>query len=310
MQVIRYKYPEKAELGDSVIALGFFDGVHSAHRALIDKCIKIARETGVASALLTFENDGLLKSNSSRLYTAEQRLALIEKTGIDRVILCDFESINGLNTREFVTDVLKRDLSARAIVAGYNFKYGKGALGNSDTLIRDGKDAGLSVYIEEEIKGEGESISATAIRSALKSGDVTKANKMLVIPYHVNGKVAHGIGVGSKKGFPTVNISLQNPDILRLGVYVTGVVIDGKLYTGLTNVGKCPTILSREVHAETTILNFNSDVYGKDVDIYFLEYIRDERLFDSVDELRAQIEIDKKRLEKRGEVTWQEIGLS
>ena len=107
-----------------------------------------------------------------------------------------------------------------------------------------------------------------------------------------------------------VNISLQNPDVLKLGVYIVGVVVDKELYTGLTNIGTCPTILSREVHAETTILNFNRDIYGKRVDIYFLEYLREEKQFEDADELRRQIELDKKRLEQRGEVTWQEIGLS
>lgn len=310
MQIIRYKYPEKMRLDSSVIALGFFDGVHIAHRALIKKCIEIARTKGVASALLTFENDGGLKSESSRLYSMEERLSLIEGMGIERVILCDFESVKCLDKSEFVVEVLKEHLGAVALVAGYNFKYGRGASGNSGTLLDEGKETGIEVYIEGEIDDGASPISATAIRTSLKNGDIERANRMLVTPYHVSGIVSHGIGVGHKEGFPTVNISLQNPDILKLGVYITGVVVEGELYTGLTNIGTCPTILSREVHAETTILNFGRDIYDKHITIYFLEYLREEKRFASAEELRAQIELDKKRLMQRGEVRWQEIGLS
>ena len=310
MQIIRYKYPEQIKLDSSVIALGFFDGVHLAHRALIKRCIEIAGELGATPALLTFDNDGGLKSEASRLYSMEERLSLIEKSGIERVILCDFESVKGLDRERFVREVLVGALGAAALVAGYNFRYGKGALGNSSTLADDAKTVGVDVYIEREITDCGAPVSATNIREALKSGDIKKANKLLVTPYHISGKVLHGIGVGHKKGFPTVNISLQNPDILKLGVYIVGVVVDGELYTGLTNVGTCPTIFSREVHAETTILNFNRDIYGKEIAVYFLEYLREEKHFKDADELRRQIELDKKRLEQRGDVTWQEIGLS
>lgn len=310
MQIIRYKYPEKKRLDGSVIALGFFDGVHLAHRALIRRCIEIAKERGATAALLTFDNDGGLKSEASRLYSMEERLSLIEKMGIDRVILCDFESIKGLDGEAFVKKVLVDTLGAEALVAGYNFRYGKGASGNSTTLASDAKALGIDVFIEREITEGGIPVSATNIRAALKNGDIEKANKLLVTPYHISGKVLHGIGVGHKKGFPTVNISLQNPDVLKLGVYIVGVVVDKELYTGLTNIGTCPTILSREVHAETTILNFDRDIYGKGVDIYFLEYLREEKQFGDAEELRRQIELDKKRIEQRGEVTWQEIGLS
>lgn len=310
MQIVKYKYPEKIKLDGSVIALGFFDGVHLAHRALIKKCVKIARDRGVTAALLTFENDGGLKREASRLYSIDERISLIEKTGIDRVILCDFESVRGLDSKDFVREVLCENLGALALVAGYNFKYGRGALGNSETLEVDAREIGIDTFIEREITDGGAPISATAIREALKKGEVEGANKMLGTPYHIRGIVLHGIGVGHKKGFPTVNISLQNPDILRLGVYIVGVIVDGELYTGLTNIGTCPTILSREVHAETTILNFDRDIYGKEIEIYFLEYLREEKIFENADELRAQIELDKKRLEQRGEVKWQEIGLN
>ena len=310
MQIVKYKYPEEIKLDSSVIALGFFDGVHLAHRQLIKKCIEVARDKGVRSALLTFDNDSGLKSEASRLYSMEERLSLIEKMGIDRVILCDFESVKTLDSGVFISEVLVDALGAVALVAGYNFRYGKAALGNYETLKSDAKALGIDTFIEREISDGKTPISATAIREALKNGEIKKANKMLVTPYHIFGTVLHGIGVGHQKGFPTVNISLHNPNILKLGVYITGVVVDGELYTGLTNVGTCPTILSREVHAETTILNFNRDIYGKEVEIYFLEYLREERHFDSADELRTQIELDKKTLEQRGEVKWQEIGLN
>ena len=310
MQIIRYKYPENISLDSSAIALGFFDGVHVAHRALISKCIDVAQKMKVTSTLLTFDNDACLKSESKRLYSLAERLALIEKTGITRVIVCDFESIKNLDKSEFLTEILKGHFGAVALVAGYNFKYGKFALGNSVTLKEDGLKEKIDVYIEDEMTGHDTQISATAIREFLKNGDVESANKILGIPYHISGTVSHGIGVGHKEGFPTVNISLHNPDILKLGVYLTGVVVDGKIYTGLTNIGTCPTILSREVHAETTILDFERDIYGKLVEIYFLEYIREERRFESAEKLRAQIERDKKRAQERGEITWQEIGLS
>ena len=283
--------PAELWINGGCYALGFFDGVHIGHRRLLDECLSYARTHSLCPSVFTFpsENQGL-KTGACRLYSTEQKLRILKSLGIERVVLADFESISRLSPKEFTELVLARDLGCKAALSGYNFRFGKGAIGDSEALVRLLGEIGLvGITVPEERTPAGKTVSATEIRAALSAGDIALANSMLGSPYFISGVVEHGLGKGHTFGFPTVNTAIENGHPLRRGVYKTELIIDRKRYTGLTNVGVCPTFGERELHAETMILDYSADLYGKRLDIYFLKMLREEAVFSSPEELRAQI---------------------
>lgn len=310
MNIYKYTPGHATGLQNTVIALGFFDGVHIAHRELIETTLEIAKREGLTPAVFTFTAEGSIKTNTPRLYSTEERLYILESLGIDNVILVDFSQIADLSSEDFVLKSLISHFGAKAVVAGYNFRFGKGARGNAEMLSRLMAENGGRAYIKEEITRDGRTISTTLIRSYLTEGNVEAARELLVTPYFISGRVESGNRVGKTLGFPTINIPLsENAINLRRGVYLTGVKIGKKLYKGLTNVGTCPTFEERKMHTETYILDYNSEIYGEEVKIFFLEYIREEKKFESPEALRNEIKSNIKTAMERSIITWQEIGL-
>lgn len=308
MRVFEYKRGKKLALSDSVLALGFFDGVHTAHRLLIEDGMRIAKERHLPFAILTFPSECGLKKSSPRIYGTDERLSLFRDMGVENVILADFASVSDMTPREFVMEALIGDIGCKIAVAGYNFRFGCGAAGDSSDLLNLMEKAGGEAVIHDEHSYLGKPISATLIREKLSTGDVKSANDLLLAPYFVKGRVTHGRSIGHSLGFPTVNMSLpEERYVIASGVYKTGVEIDGALYTGITNVGTCPTFESREMHLETYILNFKGDLYERDITVYFLDYLRPERRFSSPEELTEQIKKDCENA--KGELTWQALGL-
>lgn len=306
MQVIEYKYGVAAPtLSESVCALGFFDGVHLGHRLLIAEAVKAARMRGITAAIFTFPTEDMrLKSREPRLYSTEEKLRIFEALGVDAVIIADFGSVSGISDVEFVRNVLCHDLGARVAVSGRDFRFGKGAVGNSDRLreIMSG-EGGEAIVIEMEHitleDGTRVEISSTAIRSFLAKCEPERAAALLGEAYHIRARVTHGIGVGKSLGFPTLNTEVHKDSPLSGGVYMSEVDIDGVRYPALTNIGTCPTIMERERHAETYIIGYEGDLYGREVTIYFLSYIREERAFDTrealIEEVKKNIEEVKSR---------------
>ena len=308
MHIFEYERGKKIGLDDCVLALGFFDGVHAAHRLLIEDGMRIASERGVPFAVLTFPSDSGLKASTPRIYGTDERIALLSDMGVESVVLADFASVADMTPEEFVKEALVGDIGCKFAVVGYNFRFGKSAAGKSSDLLALMRETGGDAVIHEEHSYRGKPISATRIREALKTGDVKGAKQLLSVPYFVKGKVAHGRKVGRDLGFPTVNMSLpESRAVIATGVYKTAVAIGGRLYTGITNVGTCPTFESREVHLETYILDFDGDLYERELTVYFLDFLRAERKFDSPDELSRQISEDKERA--KGDLTWQVLGL-
>lgn len=310
LKVYKYTPGRATGLQNAVIALGFFDGVHIAHRELIKATLEIAEREGLTPAVFTFTAEGKIKSNIKRLYSTEDRLYILESLGIENVILVDFDDIADLCAEDFVTKSLIRDFGARAVVAGYNFRFGKGARGNAEMLTRLMTENGGRAIIKNEITRDGRTISTTLIRSYLTEGRVDTARELLITPYFISGRVESGNRVGKTLGFPTINIPLSEGAIEpRRGVYLTAVKIGKNLYKGLTNVGTCPTFNERKMHTETYILDYNSEIYGEEVKIFFLEYIREEKKFESPEALKNEINKNINDAMKRSFVTWQEIGL-
>ncbi len=313
MQVINYRYPDNINLsGSTAVALGFFDGVHSGHRRLIELLVREAKKNGLLPCVMTFTENLLLSKNKSTLiYNTEDKLRIFEELGIEITFLVDFSSISDLSADEFVREVLVKSFLTSLAISGYNFRFGKRASGNADTLTSLMREYGGEAIILEEQIMLGSPISSTRIRELINKGEVDEAGKLLGTPYFIHGVVERGLGLGKAYGFPTVNIPINDNSPLRSGVYRTAVKIGNKLYTGITNVGTCPTIETRAVHAETMIADFDEDIYGEEIYVYFLGYLREERKFGSVAELREQIYADKERaIKENGDLLWLATGLS
>lgn len=311
MNIYQYPQTEKLNIDGCVLALGFFDGVHYAHRDLFSTARRIADERGLAFGIFTFASDGNIKTGVRRLYDDREKAELFALCGADFTVYADFSKIAGLSPEEFVKKTLFSDLNCRVCVAGFNFKFGKGAAADSAELSQLMSEVGGEAIIRDEITDEGKTISATLIRGLIEDGKITEANRLLGSPYYIKGRVLHGRRDGRKMGFPTANIPIGEGKIIpKRGVYRTATVIGDRIYSGVSNIGICPTFDGDETRLETHIIGYNGDLYGEQMRIYLLGYLREERRFNSIDELKMQINIDKnKAIEENGDITWQELGL-
>lgn len=313
MRILKYVFGEtKPNTKGLAVALGFFDGVHLGHRKLLRELKAKADTLGLEPCVFTFENNlSKTKKIKTILYNNEDKIQIFENIGISTVIFADFDSIADLSPESFILDVLVGDFGAKLCVAGFNFRFGKGARGDSELLARISKECGISAIIVDEETADGQTLSSTFIRSLISQGKLEEANRLLGSPYFIKGVVERGLGLGSHFGFPTVNTPIREDSPLPKGVYRSAVKVGNKLYTGITNVGECPTVKAREVHAETLIADFHGDLYGEEIYVYLLEYLREERTFDSVELLREQIYRDRElSIKKNGDLKWLEIGLS
>ena len=311
MVIYHYPFKEKQNIPPCVLALGFFDGVHIAHRDLISRARDIAHERGLALGVFTFASDSMIKSRVARLYGDDDKAEIFESLGADFTVIADFGSIAGLSGEEFVKDILVHDLSALVCVAGFNFRFGRGAASGEVELRAYMAEAGGEAVICEEITGEDHvTLSASLIRKLITEGYIRRTNKILGAPYYIKGRVCHGKRLGRSLGFPTVNIPIAEGRIVpRPGVYLSATVIDGKIYKAVTNIGTNPTFGKEQVKAESHILDFNGNLYDREMRIYLLDFIRDERPFESVEDLRTQIEKDKNKVKESEDITWQVLGL-
>ena len=307
-----YRYSECDRIGDGcVIALGFFDGVHLGHRELLRSARERAEAMKLPLGVFTFTTDSPIKKGK-KIYSDSERCALLREAGADFALICSFGEVSELSPEDFVLKVLIGKLSARVAVAGFNYRFGKGASGDAAALTHLMERAGGCALICEDVTLDGETVSTTRIKARLEAGEVAEAARLLGAPFRISGEVTHGNSVGRKLGFPTVNTSRDEWLLLpRRGVYRTATVIDGKVFSALTNVGSCPTFGDRDVHCETYILDFDGDLYGRNITVYFLDYLREEIRFESEKELIMQINIDKSRIIKEnGDAKWQELGLN
>ena len=316
--MIRLNYPEDfahdRHIKDRcVLALGFFDGVHMAHRKLIERAISIAEEKGLTPAVFTFPSENeRVKSSAKRIYSTEQKLSILESLGVKLCYVVDFGSVASLTPDGFIEKILIEKFGAEAVVCGYNFRFGKGASADAAYLKNALSALGRECEIIEEYTLDGNPLSSTYIRDLLSSADMRGAARALGMPYFIEGEVTRGDGRGRSLGIPTANLTLPNGrELLKRGVYASCVYLDGVRYPSITNVGACPTFGERETHSETLILQQVGNIYGKKIRVYLLDFIREEKLFDSKDELIMQINVDINHANAvYTETIWQEIGLN
>jgi riboflavin kinase/FMN adenylyltransferase len=307
-----YKGGEEKILEKSVVALGFFDGVHKGHRAILKKAHELARENSLSFAVFSFfsESEGI--KNGTRLYSTEEKARLIEEAGCEELILADFNLLKDVSAEDFAEKILVERLGAKFTVSGEDFRFGKDRRGDSVLLSDVMKRHSARAYFVAEESYLGKKLSTTMIKELLGKGDARLAAQLLGKPFYIKGRVERGLGLGHGLGFPTVNLALHSQAaLIKRGVYHSAVEIKGKLYTGLTNVGTCPTFDERSLHTETYILDFDGEIYGDEVRVYFLDYLREERKFRTKDELTEEVRKNietAKRLQ--GEIKWQELGIN
>ena len=282
------------------LALGFFDCVHRGHAAVISSAREYAAAHGCECAVFTFSNDpGAFVGKRACIYTFEERTEALRGLGVDVIVAAEFDSRFAALSRENFATVLRDTLDLRAIRAGEDYTYGAQRAGDASTLDEDfgayGVDIGVLPLIR--IAGEEEKISSTAVKEALSAGDIARANALLSEPYFMLGKVSHAHGRGGTFGFPTANIPF---DCSRLapapGVYATKVTVEGKVFLGGTNVGTKPTFGDEKPSIETFILDFDGDIYGKNIKLTFHKRLRGISDFGSVDELAEQLGRDVARI--------------
>ncbi len=281
------------KIENSAVSLGKFDGFHRGHRLLLDR---ILAQKELHSTVFTF--DGILKDK--QIYLETEKRMLLERLGVEREVIFPFcEETKIMAPEVFIREILVKRMDAKLICVGEDFHFGSGRLGDVSMLSDGAEKYGYELCVFPKMKEAGEVISSTRIRRELADGRIETANGLLGEPYFVSGEVMHGNALGRTIGMPTANLLPEEQKLLPVyGVYATRVEVDGQTYAGVTNVGMKPTVGADRVSVETTLLNFDGNLYGKRITVYFLYFLRPEQKFDSLEELKDQIERDKAEAEK------------
>ncbi|MCL2054960.1 MAG: bifunctional riboflavin kinase/FAD synthetase [Oscillospiraceae bacterium] len=272
------------------VALGLFDGLHIGHRAVIGKAAELARENGLTPAVFTFE-----PSTGERIITADFKQAELCRMGIRDIFSPDFEAIKNLSPDEFIKNILVAQMNAAYVTCGEDFRFGKNASGGAWELEKICGNYGIKLSVVPDVKAaDGTRISSTQIRSLIREGKMKEANALLGFSFQIKALVSQGRRIGRTINFPTINQALPPLSVIpRFGVYATLTELDGKNYNSITNVGIKPTVSDTgKISAETHILSFSGDLYGRTATLHFLDHIRDEIKFANINELAAQIKKD------------------
>lgn len=280
------------------IALGSFDGLHKGHMTLINKVVDEAMADGVKSAVYTFKNHPLTVAKPELtpklLMDNKQKIHLLKAEGVDVTIFISFTMEYMQTEAEAFIKMLIRDYNCKGFVVGFNFKYGYLNKGNVETLKVMAEELGFKLFIMDAALSQDDIISSTRIRNLIAKGYLKEANDLLYEPFMLRGNVIGGKKLGRKIGFPTANMTYDDKYLLpKTGVYYTNIMVDGILHRGISSVGFNPTVEGKELSIETHILDFNEEIYGKEVKVYFIEYMRDEEKYDSLDGLVAQLKKDE-----------------
>ncbi len=277
---------------ETVVTIGKFDGFHLGHRCLLAAVLEESKN-GLASCVISFSTT--VDTERSMIYTREEQRKLCEAMGIE--VLVEYplsESIREMSGEAFIDEILCGRLQAKAIVVGEDFRFGKGRSGDV-ALLRDmEKMYGYRTVCIPKVEEEQVRISSTGIRELLMAGKVSEANALLGRPYAVFGEVLHGKKLGRTLGFPTMNLLPPTEKLLpAFGVYVTKTKVDGQWFEGITNVGLRPTVdFNERVSVETHLFSYEGDLYGKQVEVQFLAFLRPERKFEDIEKLKSAMQED------------------
>ena len=278
------------------VALGFFDGVHIAHQEIIQAAVDYAKQNNLTPIALTFDKSPLeiLHPGTARYLTQnEEKAYLIEVLGARAEFLKTNAQLLNMRAEEFILEILIKKYHVKYAVCGYNYRFGCGGVGDVELLKSFGEKYGFKTQSIPEILSGGESVSSTRIRTLLKEGSITRANYLLGRNFCIFGKVQEGKHLGRTLGFPTANVFFDKSCAqLKNGVYKTQVRVDNDVYKAITNIGINPTVGGETLRSETYIPAFEANLYGKEIKIEFIDFLRPEIKFQSIDELKNQIQKD------------------
>lgn len=288
-----------APLAGAAVAIGNFDGVHRGHRAVIDAARRLAADLGGPALALTFEPHPRKVFRPEvplfRLSPSAVKATLFERAGLDGAVTLSFDRLFAETSAErFLADLLVGRLKARAVAIGHDFSFGKGRQGNADFILAQAPALGLKVAVVPAFAQDGAAVSSSAIRAALAAGDVRRANALLGHEWFVRGTVVHGEKIGRTLGYPTANMAFDPDFALADGIYAVRATIDGVVRPGVASYGRRPTFGDGAPLLETYVFDFTGDLYGKEIDITFVDYIRGQIKFDGVEALIERMHEDSR----------------
>ena len=290
------------QLPYAVVTIGAFDGVHLGHKKILYRVQELAKENGGESVVITFwphPRKITTSENSVKVLSSlKERIKLIEECGIDYLLVIEFtKEFAELSPVEFIEKILANTIGTKKLVIGHDHRFGKNREGNFDLLKEYSSKYGYEVeeISRQDIDQVG--VSSTVIRQALEKGDVEKAAEYLGRMYSLTGKVVKGKQLGRTIGFPTANIIPEEQDKLipSDGVYAVIAEVDGQKYGGMLNIGLRPTVNGTKRTIEANLFNFDKDIYEQEITIYFVKYLRNEKKFESLEDLKKQLVLDKEQ---------------
>lgn len=286
------------------LSLGMFDGVHLGHQSIISELNRIAAEKDFESAVLTFWPHPRLVFNPNEdlklLNTLEEKTALLESFGIEYLFLKSFdEEFRNLTGEEFVKQILVEKLNIKHLIVGHDHVFGKNRSGNFQLLEKLAPELGFEVEQMEAVNIYNNNISSTKVRTALLEGNIKDANLMLGYSYSLTGTVVHGKKIGRTIGYPTANIEVDSLKLLpKKGAYIVEVSLGGNNYKGMLSIGTNPTVNGEKLTTEVYILDFNKDIYGKEITVKFRDFLHEEINFEGLEKLIERLDEDRRLTEE------------
>ena len=288
---------------NTVLTVGTFDGVHAGHKVLINRVLDIAEEKNARSVIVTFDphprniiSPG--EAGIKLLSSLDERSEMLANLGVDEMVVIPFDrDFSLLTSEEFVRNIIWEKIGVSSFVIGYDHQFGRNREGTIETVQEIGRELGFQTHVVYKQEVGNKTVSSTAIRKAIhENGDMELAASLLDKHYILNGTVVHGEKRGKKIGFPTANIQPQNAQkvIPKKGVYAVWVRYEGAFFKGMMNIGERPTFNGDSITLEVHILDFDKDIYGKDVQLQFVKRIREEENFGGLEELKNQLKNDEK----------------
>lgn len=296
--------PDSFDINNTVATLGIFDGVHEGHRSIISKLINLAKTSGGASVLITFWPHPRLvlnhdPNNLKYLTTLEEKKILLERTGIDHLVILPFtRDLSNMEACAFMEKLLAKRFHVKQLVIGYDHHFGKNREGNFEMIKKCGEKLGIRSFRVPQLDLKGKKISSTLIREALWTGKIQDANQYLGYPFFINGTIVGGQRIGRQMGFPTANIITRDKHKLipSDGVYAVKLNLNNEMLDGMLNIGVRPTLEAEKIYKtiEVHIFDFSRNIYGQDVTLIFVERLRDEIKFQNISDLVLQMKQDQK----------------
>lgn len=287
------------DLSPKAVSLGNFDGVHRGHQKLMKENIEISKAKNLTPSVLLFKENtkNILNGEKEYLTSLDDKIEILKNIGIECFCLLEFsDEFKNLSPYEFIEEILYKKLNTKYVIVGDNYRFGKKAQGDINILKKYEEDFDYKTKVVDFELDDGKIINSTDIRQMVRDGEIEKANKDLGHHFKMQGKVIKGAQRGRLLNFPTANLKPSfKYTKAKSGVYFTRVNIDRDYYYALTDIGTNPTFENKEVKIETYIMDFSKDIYGKNISIEFLEYLRFDYKFNSAEELIDQMEKDKKR---------------